>query len=244
MTVYLFLKIFALVLLLSPLVLILIGTIVTYIPGGAGFLSDFFWSLLGEINIFQLASNMLQMGIGYENLATENFVNAFLGVMFGALGDAAILSCCVFAVKSSCVFFNRKYISTFTRPVWAMTTVGVLIGVALIKTKGLLAPLFQGILTLVVCVGLFLYGIFKMLGWRTSSRTYRERRDAVLIRLMGGIVGNMFAAMCAVMLITCLLEGPKYVRAGGSLLTWWFWSILSLVFLHVTDWIMKLLEPA
>lgn len=233
---------FAILLLGGPVALILIGAACAYIPGAAQLLSDFFWSLLGEISIFKLASNMVQVLLGYQSFDTGIYFDAFMAVLVNGVADAAILSCCIFAIKSGCTFFNRTFHGRFLAPVWQMTLVGVIIGVAVIKIKSTLMPLFQSLLTLLICCGLFLYGIRLMLGRPTSSAVYNNRRAGFMIPMMVGILSDMFTAISAVMLITCIMEGPRCIRQGGSFLIWLGCSILSVVFLYVTNLITNALS--
>ena len=109
MTVFAIAKVFAIILLASPLVLILVGALCTLIPPAAELLMNLFLSLLGEIPIFELAANAVQVLLDNRKLNADAFLASFMHILVNSMADALILSCCIFAVKASRVFFNRKF---------------------------------------------------------------------------------------------------------------------------------------
>lgn len=246
MGIYKMLRYFARAVLLSPLVLIAVGLIVTYLPGVADFLSDVFWNYLGEKNtIFSLASNIIQGGMSYSYFSWDNYWGGFLALLFGALGESAIIACCIFAVKSSRVRFTRKAKGIIDGSAWLLTLIGVLLGIFVCGLKGMLAASGQAILTLVVCLGCYLFGIRLMFRGFTYNRnsTYSNRRAGFIIEMLLGIVGNMFDAFCAVFFITGWFEGPRLMRAGASVVVWFAWMGLSAALLYLKILVMKMLAP-
>lgn len=235
MTIYAIARAFAIIVLGGPVVLVAVGLACTYIPGAADVLSNLFWSSMGEIPIFALASNVLELLLEEDSITMENFTDSFLAVLFDGASDALILSCCIFGVKSANVSFNRKFEGRFLQREWRMTLLGVLLGVFAITVKGELQPLFRALLTFALCTVLFLYGIRLMLGRKTTSSVYNNRRAGFMITMMVDILANMFTAMSAVMLVTCVMEGPHYIRQGGSLLVWIACCVLSVLFLYITN---------
>lgn len=241
MTVFAIAKVFAIILLASPLVLILVGALCTLIPPAAELLMNLFLSLLGEIPIFELAANAVQVLLDNRKLNADAFLASFMHILVNSMADALILSCCIFAVKASRVFFNRKFEGRFLTAQWRLTLIGVLIGVAVMKLKSILLPMAQSIFFLAVTAGLFLYGIGIMLGRPTFSRTYRNRRAGFMIPMMTDILSDMFTAMSAVLLITCTMVGPQCVAQGASFGAWLLCCGLSAAAMAVTSWLSGIL---
>lgn len=229
------------ILLASPIVLIILGVICTWIPGGAQFINDLFLSALGEIPIFDLAANMVQVFLENKSLDFDSYLNGFMAVLVNSVADALVLSCCIFGVKCSRIFFKNNGYGRFLVSEWRLTLVGVLIGVVIIKMKSVLLPLGQSILFLIVTASLVLYGMSLMFKG-TPGRTYLNRRAGFLIPLLAGIISDMFTAMSAVFLTSCVMTGPYCVTRGGSFWTWLLCCGLSVGFLLVTSWLSGILS--
>jgi len=241
MTIYAIARIFSIVALASPFVLILLGAVCTLIPGGAKFINDLFLSALGEVPIFELAANMVQVFLENKNLDVDSYLSGFLAVLVNGVADALVMSMCIFGVKCSRVFFKNNGNVWFLVSEWRLTLVGVLIGVVLIKMKSVLAPLGQSLLFLIVTVSLLLYGMRLMFGG-PPGRTYRNRRAGFLIPMLADIIGDMFTAMSAVFLVSCIMTGPYCVTRGGSFWTWLVCCGLSVLFLLGTSWLSGVLS--
>lgn len=240
------LRYFARGVLAAPLVVIVLGLIFTYLPGLANFISNIFWGLLGETKLFSLASNIIAGSMSHQHFTWEDFWGGFLQLMLNALSEAVIMAVCVFVIKSSCIFFNRKWEGRFSRPEWLLTLIGVIIGVVACGIKNQLSLAGQGIYTLIVTIALYVVGIVLMLRGSKLLKghpTYRNRRDGFIIKMLLGIVGNMLDAFCGVFFITALMEGPRLMDAGGSFITWVAWIGLSAAVLHLKNMLMDLMQP-
>lgn len=245
MDIYRMLRYFARTVILTPLAVIMYGLICTYLPWLADFLSNIFWGVLGETEIFSLASGVIEGGLSYSHFSVDNFFAGFLALLFGALSDAAIMGFCVFMVKSTHVFFNRTWHGSFTRPVWALTLTGVILGVVICGLKVKLAALGQSLLTLGVCLGCYIFGIALMLRGPklTKHGTYSNRRAGFIIKMMLGIIGNMFDAFCGVFILTAIMEGPRLMKMGGSFVVWLAWIGLSVALLVLKNMLTQLMQP-
>ena len=239
------LRYFAAGVLLTPIALILLGLIFTYLPGVANFISNIFWGLLGETKLFSLASAVLQNGLSFKYFDWNQYWNGFVALLLGAMSEAVIMAVCVFAVKAFFVAFNTKWEARFTRPEWGLTLVGVIIGVVICGIKAKLAMAAQGLMTAMVTLVLYIWAILLMLrgGSLKNHPTYRNRRAGFIIKMLLGIVGNMFDAFCGVFIITALLEGPRLMRMGGSVVAWIAWIGLTVALLYLKNLVMKMLQP-
>lgn len=235
MSMYAIAKLCAILILASPFALILVAAIITYIPGAPELLFNFFMSTLGEVPIFDLASNVVQVFLENKSVTFETFLFDAMGVLLRSLMDAMIMSCCIFAVKVLGTSFKSNGQGRFVIPKWGLAILGVLLGVVAIKLKQNALPLVQSLVYPLGCIAVILYGIGLM--FRVPSGKYRNRRAAFLIPMLGDIIADMFTAVSAVMLLTCAMVGPKCVAGGVSL-----WGMLmcygfALVILTFTIWI-------
>ena len=62
---------------------------------------------------------------------------------------------------------------------------------------------------------------------------------AVITPMLVTFLGNGVTAFCAVLLITCGMEGPRFIQAGGSLFVWLLWCLLSAGVLYLSEFILR-----
>ena len=236
---------FAWGLILAPLILVALWLIITYMPGVASFLKSTFWGLLGQISVFSLASELLQSFVTASAFSLEDYMAHLIPLLLQTLSDSLIIACCIFLVKTICTRFNRKWQGRFTKPVWLMTLIGVVIGVAVCQIKGLLAVNGSAILTLVVCLGCYIGGLMLLLrsiGF-TKGGTYHNRWAGFVISLLLGIVGDLLDALCGVLIITLLLNGAYYLQQGGSSTFYMVFLIASALIPFAKEVLLELLQP-
>ena len=229
----------------SPLMAMLVSGLAAMLPGLAAVLSNLFWGLLGEVEIFSLASGLLEQYMYYEQVSMGDVALATVYLALKEMLEAFVLGCGVFAVKSCFVHFNRQFIHNLTRPKWLISVLGVALGVALATLTDLTSGAMRAMLQAVFTVGLIIFGIFKILNARpmtASRRRYASRRNSIVIYMLLEIVSNVFSALCAVILITCVLEGPRFVADGGSVEPWLLLAFFSIVLLWIIDAVASIFE--
>lgn len=236
---------FAWGLLLGPLALVVLWFVLTFLPGVADFLCDLVWGLLGEVRVFSQAAELLQLAISNRDASLQTYLTSFLVLLLEGLSDALIIGCCVFFVKATCTFFNRRWEGRFTRPEWLLTLIGVLVGVIFCRLKGVLGAAWSGIVTLVVCLVCYLGGLGLMVRGLNFTRggTYHNRWAGFLINLLEGIVGNMLDALCGVVVITVLFSGRDLIKGRGGILPCLLWIVVSTVLICVRKTINDAMRP-
>lgn len=236
---------FALGLLLIPLGLVLLWAVITFLPGLAEFLHATIWALLGQIPIFSQASELLQSMVNMSQFAMDEYLIRFPVLLFSALGDSLIIGCCIFCVKAIFTRFNRRWQGRFTKPVWLMVLMGVVAGVSICAVKDQLAANAEAIVTLVVCLVCYLSGLGLMLRGLNFTRggTYHNRWAGFLIRMLLGILSDMFDALCGVFIATALLQGARFVRAGGNGLVCVWWIVVSALLMFAKNALLDAMEP-
>lgn len=245
MSIYKMARYFAWGLLLFPLSLVLLWAIITFMPGLASYLHNVVWGVLGQITSFSQISAVLENALSYSAFSLENFWISFLTVLFNALGDSLIIACCVFLTKSIFTAFTNKGRGRFTRPEWMLTFVGVLVGVGVCMSKGLLTANDGALLTLIVCLVCYIIGILLMLRgtvFKWGGR-YCNRKAGFILNLLLGIVGDLYDTMCAMFIITGVVEGSCYVKAGGSVWVCILWILCSAFFFFIKSVLMEFLKP-
>ena len=236
------LRIFARVVLLSPVIVLVVGLLCTYIPGASEFISKVFWETLGEVNAFRYASQLIQQGLNYTTLSPDRFFSSLLRMISAEVMDAMVLGASVFLLKSIFLRFNRRFFARYTQPEWVITVAGVVLGIVLLGMRGMLTIRLQSSLTVIFCIGCLIYGIVHMLGYGknlTRGGTYMSRLLGTIIGLLVDFLGNGVTAFCAVLLITCGMEGPRFIQAGGSLFVWLLWCLLSAGVLYLSEFILR-----
>lgn len=237
-------KAFAWGLIFFPLGLVLLYLAFTYIPGAARFMEDTAWGVVGQVPIFATASAILQEWMACGKFTVEVFSNGFMALLFGTLGDALVISCCIFFIKSIFTTFNRKGVGRFTKREWILTLVGVVAGVCVCAMKEKLAAAGDAILTLLICLGCYVVGLSLMFrGTLFPKGVYRNRKAGFILKMILGIVGDLLDTVCAVFIITALVHGPMMAQNGAQV---WFailWLVISVIVLVLKNNLMGLLAP-
>lgn len=234
-------KIFSYVLLLGPVALFLLSLLCTWIPGAANILSTFFLETLGNFKLFALASQALQIGMSHENFSGDNFIFWFLSILLDAMLEALVMGCCVFIVKRANMRFSRKGRALYSHPIWQLTLMGIIVGIIVCQVLALLVPAVERLISVGIYIGCLIYGFSLMLG--AGSRRYSNRKWGYLTTLLLDLLCNMVNAIGGVLIITCLLEGPRYMKAGGSVKIWILWIVMSIAVIYLMHLLTKFLEP-
>ena len=243
MTVYLLLKIFAMVLLLSPLLLIALAAICMFLPGVANLLSTLFWELLGSMDIFSLASQVVQTAVKEGSFSGENYSLWIITLLIRAVPEALILGCCVYLTKITHMRFSRKFTPIYSRPLWLLTVGGVILGVVVCNLLQNLVPQMELAISLVVYLACLILGLRLMFRSVTPGRTYKNRKWGFFGNLLLEIFCNMVNAVSGVLIVTCVLEGPKFVQSGGSFRVWITWIGASVAVMYAMHLMTNLLKP-
>ncbi len=228
--------------LMAPLLLVLTGLIITYMPPVADFLERTLWDYLSQLPIFSLALAILSSVTSVSNVSQQTFLLGYLQLLVYALRDAILIACCIFCLKSIYTKFNRKSEARFTRPVWLLTFSGVFLGVLVSTLSNDLSVLSQSIVFLVLCVGCIVFGMSLILKGVSifGGGTYSNRRGAFAIGLLLGIVGDMFDALCGVFIATAVLQCHSLVAGGAKLITCLTWIAVSALALFAKSLIMDI----
>lgn len=241
------LKNVARLILLSPIILVVLGLVCTYIPGAPEFLDRLFWQSLGQAEVFSIASELLEGSMGYSSLSPEHVMNGYMYMLANAILDAAVMGTTVFLVKAINIRFNRKYIAYYITPEWLSTVIGIVIGVLLLTANENLFAQLEGSLSALMAIGFMILGIRLMLGKRSTpvkGGKYHNRMMGTIISLLFDILENMITALCAGSILTCVMEGPKLLKADGNIVVWLTWVAISIIIYFVLNWIGKIRHNA
>lgn len=226
--------------LFSPIILIVLGFVCTYIPGAPAFLNKLFWQFFGKIEVFQIASEVLEGGIGYSELSADQVMGGYIHMISGAVLDSAVLGTVAFLVKAVMLKFNQKYEVYYTQPRWLATVIGIVMGVIILTASSSLFDQAKAILSAAASIGCMLFGIWLMLGKVRKPKkdgTYASRLNGTIMSLLFDILENMLISLCAVSILTCTMEGPRMLANGGNLGAWFLWAGISVGMFFVLDWI-------
>lgn len=214
-----------------------------FIPGGADFLNDFFWNLLGEIEIFSMASNILQTAIGYKLAPSGQLGITVFAMMIEAMMDGLVMGCCVFVMRAFFAKVNRQFMVGYPGGAWIPTGLGVALGALILTVGGKLSSVADAIFSGVLTIALMIWGILLMLNKRPVRKYYQKRRENNVVRMLIGILGNAATAVCAVLLSTCVLEGPMWVMNGASFSDWFAWLCAGFLLWFTLDSILWVITP-
>ena len=236
---------FALGLVLIPLGLVLLWLVFAYLPPAAEFLQNTLGTLLGQIPIFSQASEALQSLIGLSRFSMDEYLLRLPWLLFSALGDSLTIACCIFCVKAIFTRFNRRWQGRFTKPVWLMVTLGVVVGVIICAIRDGLMGDYEALFTLVVCLACYGCGLVLMLRGLNFTRggTYHNRWAGFLIRMLLGIISDLLDALCGVFIATAIFQGYQFVKNGGSALVCILWILVSALLIFAKNAILDAVQP-
>lgn len=251
-------RILAILLLTSPLWPVAICALLYFIPNLDQVVKGIFWGVIGNadgkfMEIFSMSSLLLEQATSYNQVNIEIMVRNCIQLMFHSALEAFFLGCCIFALKSTYFFLvkekrNGKYSYKLIRPEWMLNVVGVCIGVVVSALFGRGSKSLSSFLEGSVSIILLIFGIVKILSAGNNvqrkyhQNKYKEQREKFLWKLLLSIFGDSVNACIAVNLITCIMEAPRLLRSGTSVLLviqWYGWSI-ALLFLF--NWRMDILK--
>lgn len=228
---------------LTILLTVVVVFIFRVIPGGADFLSSFFWNFLGEIELFGLASNILETAIGYQLAPSGQLGITIIAMLMEALMDGLVMGCCVFLLRAMFAKVNRQFVVGYPCCAWIPTGLGVALGAFVMTFSGKLGSaadaLFSGILSIV----LMIWGVMLMLNKRPIRTHFAQRRENNIVRMLIDILGNAAAAVCAVVISTCVLEGPRWIQEGATFKDWFGWLGCGFLLWFALDSILWLITP-
>ena len=236
------LRILAQVLLFSPVSVLGVCLLGALIPGGSEVLSKVFQDSLGGVHAFRYASRLLLQGVEYSVLTPGRFFSALLGMIRVELVDALVLGAAMFLLKSTTRRFSQRFLARYTQPEWVLSVAGVVLGIILLELRGAIVVRLRTSLSVVVTIGCLVFGIFYVLtNGKAMSRggSFLSRMLSTLIGMLVTFLGNGVTAFCAVLLITCGMEGPRFIQAGGSLFVWLLWCLLSAGVLYLSEFILR-----
>jgi hypothetical protein len=230
------------VLLFSPVIVLMVCLLFTLIPGGSEFLSKVFQESLGGVHAFRYASRLLMQGVNDTLLSPGQFFSSLVGMIRVELMDALILGAAMFLLKSTATRFSQRFLARYTQPEWVLSVIGVALGVILLDLRGMIMVRLQTSLSVVVTIGCLVFGIVYVLTNGKAMRrggSFLSRMLSTLIGMLVTFLGNGVTAFCAVLLITCGMEGPRFIQAGGSLFVWLLWCLLSAGVLYLSEFILR-----
>lgn len=236
------LRVLAQVLLFSPVVVLLVCLLFSLIPGGSEFLSQVFQESLGDVHAFRYASRLLLQSVNDTLLSPGQFFSSLLGMIRSKVSDALILGAAAFLLKSTTMRFSQRFLARYTQPEWILTVASVALGVILLDLSGMILARLQSSLYLAFMIGCPIFGIVYMLtngkGMKRGG-SFLSRMLSTLIGMLVNFLGNGVTALCAVLLITCAMQGPQFIHAGGSLFVWLLWCLLSAGVLYLSEFILR-----
>lgn len=233
----------------SPIALSVVILFLHLVPDVSGFLSNVFWSWVGDIGFFPMIIDYIQKYCSHETVRIEELLSAYFALMvYGAL-DAIFMGCCIFAIKS--IFTTIKTITNkggnydrffFFLPGrgWIPSLIGVFIGVALQPVFGFGSRHMGAVLKGALSIALLVYGITKiwtagskMLSWRDSD--YERVREKYLLGLLFDILINAFQAIAVANVLTLWMEFGRMWRAGAHLLPMVIWLLSSILLVYLCN---------
>ncbi len=231
--------------LLVPLGLVLLWVIFTYLPPAAAFLDSTLGTMVGQIPIFSQASEILQSTIKLSKFSMSEYLLWLPVLLFSALGDSLTIACCIFCVKSVFTRFNRRWQGRFTKPMWLMVAIGVVVGVSICTIRDQLMADFQALFTLIVCLACVLSGLGLMMRGLNFSRggTYHNRWAGFLIRMMLGIISDLLDALCGVFIATAVIQGHRLVSGGGNAWVCILWILVSALLIFAKNALLDAAQP-
>lgn len=234
---------------LSPFALSVVILFLHLVPDVSGFLSNVFWSWLGDVSVFPMTIDFIQKYCSHETVRMEELLMAYFSlIVYGAL-DAIFMGCCIFVIKS--IFTKIRTITNkggnfdyfyFFVPghEWLLSLIGVFIGVALQPVFGFGSRHMSAVLKGALSIALLIYGITKiwtagnkMLSWRGSD--YERVREKYLLRLLLGILINAFQAIAVANVLTLWMEFGRMWRAGAHLLPMAVWLLSSILLVYLCN---------
>lgn len=239
--------------LFSPIALSVVILFLHLVPDVSGFLSNVFWSWLGDVSFFPMIIDFIQKYCSHETVRIEELLTAYFSLMvYGAL-DAIFMGCCIFVIKS--IFTNIRTSTNkggnydrffFFLPGrgWIPSLIGVLVGVSLQPVFGFGSRHIGAVLKGALSIALLVYGIIKiwtagekLLSWRGSD--YERVREKYLLRLLFGILINAFQAIAVANVLTLWLEFGRMLRAGAHLLPMAMWLVSSILLVFLCNLISR-----
>ena len=154
------------------------------VPGGETMLSNFFWNFLGDIDIFGLASNILQTALGYQMAPQGQIGYLVLTMMIEALLDGLVMGCCIFALRSVFAKVNRQFEVGYPGGAWIPTGLGCLVGSLFMELAGHMNAAADALMSGLLCIGLMIFGIMMMLNKRPVRNYYAKKRKNNVAKML------------------------------------------------------------
>lgn len=203
---------------LLTFVVTLIGSLNIHI---ANWLSDLFWNVLGQNDMFEIIANTLQTALGKGYTPIEFVVNATVAVVVGAFMDAAVIATCIYLVKSFCAnfsqsgglwysFFGVKILSKY------VSVVGVVLGVVVTNLFKNQVEMARQLIYAGTSIAFMILGVMIMIG-KSSVIPSWKKRDRLITNLLIDILIDMSLAISTAVIATCSLEGPRIIFQAGNL---------------------------
>jgi hypothetical protein len=164
-------------------------------------------------------------------------------MMIEALLDGLVMGCCIFALRSVFAKVNRQFEVGYPGGAWIPTGLGCLVGSLFMELAGHMNAAADALMSGLLCIGLMIFGIMMMLNKRPVRNYYAKKRKNNVAKMLIDILANAAEAVCAVLMTTCVLEGPAWIAGGASVQDWFAWLASGYFLWFTLDNVLWLMTP-
>ena len=204
----------------------------------AGWISDLFWNLLGEQQMFKIIANVLQTALSMDYTPAEFVIKTAVEVVTGALLDAIVIATCIYLIKSVCAMFSQSgalWYSFGGKKILAkyVSIAGIVLGVFVINIFKNQRDQIRDLINAGISIGCIFVGVVIMLG-KARIIPNAKKRDRLISNLLIDILIDMSLAISTAVIATCSMEGPRLIFIEGNLKLLYCYLAVEAVILSVS----------